>query len=431
MSRWKELFKNHAIHATLDELRVLANTKFDDITADHQSEKRRFLKVVTAYENILKNLDPELTPFNSLDSLNNALRKNISTQMVPYRDSGNADNLINSNNNISDQLTQLSLLISIAKKAVSEKPLKGLGDSVDEFAKSIEAKKKTLEDEINDVSPIVEGQKTQLEELSNNINTKKQEIDSLITGWQEQHSNAQNKRDTDFVADQKVRTDTYAEWRKGIEEETKTSINGLVTKSTEKLENHQTEFDDSVSEYLATAEKKHQAILELYELVAGDSVGSGYLKSANDEKRQAGFWRGAAILFILATAGWTAYAYIADTSTVINESGVIEQLKFSWAKVLKAVSVTGVLLFGAVYSAKQSNVHRQGEKRARWFALEVKAIDPFISSLEKDDQKALKKQLSERLFGQQEHIQDKDPQVIDEHAFSLLVKGIIDILKAK
>ena len=36
----------------------------------------------------------------------------------------------------------------------------------------------------------------------------------------------------------------------------------------------------------------------------------------------------------------------------------------------------------------------------RWFALEVKAIDPFLASLGEEDHKKLKVQICERIFGQ-------------------------------
>ena len=100
-------------------------------------------------------------------------------------------------------------------------------------------------------------------------------------------------------------------------------------------------------------------------------------------------------------------------------------------QMIKAFSVTAVLLFGAAYSAKQSNIHRDNEKRTRWFALEVNAIDPFIASLNEDDKKALKNKLSDKLFGQQVISNDKNGKIIDEHAFGILIKGITDILKAK
>jgi hypothetical protein len=47
---------------------------------------------------------------------------------------------------------------------------------------------------------------------------------------------------------------------------------------------------------------KHERILELYELTAGDSVGSAYLKNANDEQTEANTWRDKSIYFIVGTA---------------------------------------------------------------------------------------------------------------------------------
>ena len=60
----------------------------------------------------------------------------------------------------------------------------------------------------------------------------------------------------------------------------------------------------------------------------------------------------------------------------------------------------------------------------------MKAIDPFIASLDDADQKALKKQLSEKLFGQGDNETESDHKVIEEHALKTVFSGIIDILKA-
>src|SRR5690606_18584207 len=57
----------------------------------------------------------------------------------------------------------------------------------------------------------------------------------------------------------------------------------------------------------------------------------------------------------------------------------LQNTRFPWHTMLIAFSISGVLLWGAAYSAQQSTRHRNNEKRARWFALEVKAFDPFIS----------------------------------------------------
>ena len=102
--------------------------------------------------------------------------------------------------------------------------------------------------------------------------------------------------------------------------------------------------------------------------------------------------------------------------------------KFSWFKLFITFSLSGVLLWGSAYAAQQSTKHRKNEKRTRWFALEVKAIDPFISSLDPAQKNELKKQLSERIFGQFINSEDDNSKVIDEHVFKLVADSIGSII---
>lgn len=424
MNRWGEQFQSHPIHATIKEAYELINIEFNDTDSDEQSEKRRLLKLVNLFEETIKGLDAELIPYNLLDQINTAIRQqNVWNQFTAYNSNGNSQHLKNANDHLNNVLLQFTQLLAIAKRSEVTTPLKGLEKSLDEFANAISSKKEKLEDDIDKASDVINKQDKQLEELSTAIITKKQETDTLLATWQEHHSNAQNKRDADFTADQKVRTDAFATWKEEVEQDAKKQLKEIIDSSTETLNAGQNDFDKNISSFIKNAENKHAAILELYELVAGDSVASGYLQSAESDKKQANFWRWAAIAFIVFTAIWTGYAYIADTG--IGVSGEI-----LWGKILKAFSVTGVLLFGAAYSAKQSNSHRQSETQARWFALEVKAIDPFISSLSETDQKALKNKLSDRLFAQQHNKTEKEAPIMDENAYTTIVKGITDILKA-
>ena len=181
-------------------------------------------------------------------------------------------------------------------------------------------------------------------------------------------------------------------------------------------------FKTEISQYLEEAKEKHQAILDLYGLAAGDSVAGGYLQNANDEKKQANFWRWATITFIIATVIWTAISYF----TLGKSDG-----GFWWSQLIKGFSITAVLLFGAGYSSKQSSIHRHNEKQTRRFALEVKAIDPFIASLNEENQSQLKHKLSEKLFGQNNNDDsDNEGRNISENSLKTLSKLVIDILKA-
>lgn len=199
---------------------------------------------------------------------------------------------------------------------------------------------------------------------------------------------------------------------------------------------------------IVDSKSKHQSILDLYELTAGDSVGAAYIKSANDERSQANLWRGISVGFIVITVAWLVFSFFynaeggnifGSTSAALvsqddgasqdsNEQflnipdvelGFSQIDQFPWHIMLIAFSISGVLLWGAAYSAQQSTKHRNNEKRARWFALEVKAFDPFISSLDSQQQQELKRQLAERIFGQNSTA-DEDSKIVDEHALRVV-----------
>ncbi|NCC03464.1 MAG: hypothetical protein EOM37_05375 [Proteobacteria bacterium] len=425
MNRWEEQYKQHPIHNALSEMKRLIDARSQEADASTQIEKRRFLKVLETYQDALSQLDPELVPTSILDGLNaNIQNQGIQNSVNNFNATGALTELHNANNQISGNLTQLCQLLAITKKTAQLKPSRGAEKAADEFIKAIESKTNALVDELSKISNQVREQQTKLNELSGLIDTKRQESENMIALWQEQFSNSQHQRDTDFVADQKVRTDTYADWRKQIENETSGKVEAFISKTKDKLDQSQQAFDTSIADYLASARDKHQAILDLYELVAGDSVAAGYLKNANEERTQANIWRLVAVLFIVATAIWTGVSYF-----MVLPDG--SQASLAWVKILKALSVTGVLLFGAIYSGNQSNSHRSNEKKTRWFALEVKAIDPFIASLETAQQQELKKSLSDRLFAQRTEVTEKAKPIIEEHAFSTVIKGIVDVLKAK
>lgn len=411
MSRWKEQFDGHPIHETLNELKKLVNTDFEDIDEQEIAERRRFDKILSAYRKCLENVDAEIVPFNQLDSLNSSLRNaNIFNEATNYSSNGKVAHLTSANDHLSAQLTPLSLLLAFGEKASSSENLADLEKNIDYATNALTSKKAELEQELEKLKSAIDVGKQNLAKLEANIEARRTETDGQLSTWQQQFSEAQERRSTEYTA-----------WREKVDEKTDTAVSALVEKSKEALSKHQEDFESRIGEIESDAKTKHQAILDLYELVAGDSVGAGYLKSAEDEKGLANIWRRVAIGFIVVTVGWLFYAYC-QQAPVGTEGGIL------WSKLMATVSLTGVLLFGAAYSSQQSNRHRANEKRTRWFALQVKAIDPFINSLGEDDRNQLKRLLSERLFGNHDEASEKGGAVIEEHALNVVVKSITDIL---
>jgi hypothetical protein len=415
MNRWQQKFDEHPIHETLKHLEDYVSKEFEDIKEDETQERRRFLKIVSIYQELLSDLDPELVPVNQLDSLNTALRhQNIWNQVTSYFSNQNNGHLVNANDHLTNQLTQLSLLLAIAKKTKFIKPFKQVENLVDDFSQTISSQKTKLQNELKELTNSLNARQQELTKLEQLIETRKNETDTQMSQWQSQFSESQERRNTE-----------YANWSKKLDEKAQGEVESIFEKSDNELLAHQKSFEAKIKEIIDDGNEKHQAILELYELTAGDSVGAGYIKNADDEMKQANIWRRISIGFISLTILWLSFVYFCN-------AGVFEFCKIGiedfWAKIITAFSLTGVMLYGAAYSSQQSTKHRNNEKRARWFALEIKAFDPFVSSLKEEQRHELKKQLSERLFGQNEHNNLKDSKVIDEHAYKTVVDGIVNVI---
>lgn len=414
MSRWEEQFEKHQIHDTISELEKFISVEFEDVEQKETTEKRRIHKILDIIKKVLSSLDPEIIPFNSLDSFNTQLKHNdCYTQLSSYSGNGNIQYLITANNHLTKLLNQLSQYMILTDKFSVNDNIKSIEKSFDDFSNSITISKDNLSSEITSLTKKIQENETYIEKLNNSIEQKKQETDSLISQWQQQFSSAQEQRTNDFT-----------KWFDNIKEKSKETLESHFEQNQENINKRSEEVESQLTSIIEDSDAKHKRILELYELTAGDSVGSAYLSNANDEKTEADTWRDRSIYFIIATAVWIFFAFIFNAG--VSENGI----DLVWGELIMSFSLTGVLLYGAAYSAQQSTKHRNNEKKARWFALEVKAIDPFISSLKETDQQELKKQLSEKLFAQSKNSEDTDKKVIDEHAFNIVIKGITDIFKA-
>ena len=166
----------------------------------------------------------------------------------------------------------------------------------------------------------------------------------------------------------------------------------ISTKHDERLKSAFDKYTQEVQERLDDTKAKHAAILEIHGLVGTDGVAGGYQKTATDEHKAANRWRVVTMVSLGLAAVWLCVVFFLSFGG--NSTGNV-----NWAELAKAASLTLVLLTAAGFASRQSKAHRDLEQEMRWFFLEVKAIDPFISSLGDDDQKELKKQFSERLFG--------------------------------
>lgn len=446
MNRWKEAFDKHPIHETLSWLDDAASSNVENLSEGEVEEQRRLKKIIERYRLVLASVDPEIVPVNQLDSLNNNLRhQNVTNQVNAYIQSGKAAHLVTINDHVSKQLTQLSIIQSLSDDSESQERISYIDSVVDSTINGLSVKKEALDAQLNDVTSLTEEQTKKLDFLSEEIEQKQVELNKLSSDWQNQFSSAQESRSQEF-----------SKWRDAFASEKSKELQEIIDKHDEALDSQTVRLKTELDRVIEDSKSKHQSILDLYELTAGDSVGAAYINSADDERVQADRWRNVSVGFIVVTVIWLVFSFfynsevwsILDTApnAVTSQEGhegresneaasEIANLElessqnngFPWHTMIIAFSISGVLLWGAAYSAQQSTRHRNNEKRARWFALEVKAFDPFINSLELPQQQELKRQLAERIFGQNS-TNDEDSKVVDEHALRAVTDAFGKVL---
>lgn len=440
MSRWKEQFEKHAIHKTLQQVNDWLTTEIDDLGNGDIVELRRCKKVFALISKSVSNLDAETVPIDQLNSLNQQIRQsNIWNELNAFASNGNVSNLKNANDQMNTIMQFLTWLVPYSNISDEVVKINSLQDTVDEIINSLSNKKDVLSDELISLSAKVTVLVEEKDQLELAIEQRRQDVDQQVTQWQQQFSDAQDKRSS-----------SYSVWKDKIETELKDKTAAIIKETTDDIEELSNTSNETLNKTLDSAQSKHQEIIDLFQLASGDSISGGYAQSAASESFQSNLWRGIAVAFICLTAFWifSAYTSAIDRSNAYSNNGtqVPTSIKsegievssspsgnitssFDWSSFLLSISLTGVLLYGAAFSALQSNRHRENEKQMRWFALQIKALDPYINSLNDDDQKELKKKLSEKFFTAPSESLSKE-NMISDNAVSTMTKAMVEVIKA-
>jgi len=463
MSRWSDQLKNHPIHETIRQLQEWVSTEFEDVSEEEFSERNRFNKVLGLYKSKLESIDAEIAPFNQIDGLNSQLKvAQIWNQANAYAQNRNITHLKAANDHLSGQLTQLSLLLPLVE-GDNQKLVHDDSSSLEYALRVLIKKKEELESDLSKIGANIDMSNAEVAELNLAIDERKKESDAALSQWQQQFSDAQEKRSNNFN-----------EWKNAIDGEIKGKTSSITSKTQEAVETYRKGIEEALNQLNDDAKAKHNAILELYELASGDSISGGYAQTANKERFQTNFWRAVSFAFIIAAVFWlysayqqvemkptSGYTFIKKTDpetteTVDGKTKNIARIKKDesknndgqleieskiqepnnqvntasfWQHLLLSFSLTGVLLFGAGYAARQAHSHRTTEQKTRWFALQIKALDPYISSMEPGDQLDLKKQLADKFFNGVEQSSVDDIKVFDSDTPSSLINSVTNLVK--
>lgn len=431
MSRWLQQLEKHAIHATLDQMESWIVGGLDSADENELSEVRRIMKIIISFRNLISDLDPELISFPQLDGLNNQLRhQNCWSQLTNYSNNKNVQHLVQANNHLTNALQYFRILSANVEISDKFSQIENLEELVNKTNLRLSESKEQLSKDLTTLSSELQTLDTEKDKLEEIIDERRKEIEQQVSQWQQQFSDAQDKR-----------SEQFNDWKSSIEKEAEDKSE----KAVEKIENDLSSFDLQTTEKLESlrsdAESKHGEILELYELSSGDSIAGGYAQSAHDEEEQANFWRWLSITFISLTAIWLLIVYFTlqpSSKVHVDESGKAKVQEYTveptnkWHKIFLSFSITGVLLFGAGYSSQQSNRHREEARKTRRFALQVKALDPYINSFSETDKVATKKSLSDKFFTGVDYTPAEEKESVESSVpvINAVNSGVKDVIKA-
>lgn len=419
MSRWSDEFDKHPIHQLLNQANEYLETEVENTDLAFEDERRRLKNVLGNLREVVAGLDPEFFPKPLLDEVYQHFNGQVLNQLEAYSTRKAVTYLRAANDKSTQYAQQIFNLAAMSRPQESQEAIANAKNAFTSFAASMETKANVTEERFSK-------REAELRAVNEKATALEQTLDALDTStneklaeWQEdytekqkiraqEHSDAQIERDAKFE-------ELLTEWKATVEsQQTK-----IATTQTEKLQGTLDAFKAIGEETLADVKEKHASIREIHKLVGRDSVAGGYQTSAGEEKAEANLWRWISLACLAAAIIWLGFKYWSGFAATSGGG-------LNWPEIITASSLTAVFLVAAGYTSRQSKLHRDNEKLLRSYALETKALDPFIASLEKDEQQSIKAELVRRMFGQQ-NASGRDKQVkLDEGSMKTIVEQVSD-----
>lgn len=382
MTVFDDRFTNHAVFDSLAKLRARLREAEDLLSTPELEEAHaRLVQVADYIGRVLESAEPALTPLGTLNNLNSSLQQttNLVQQFIQNKQ---ADRLVNqANSHIDNALAQArSIYVPVVPEEVE-----GLREDVITFRRSAGQHLRRTKDEFNEArsaltNQLQEAQK-KIEQTVQQIGTKLKEVEQarqgLVTAreqFQSQFSEAQDRRSTEFS--------------KTVDERTQ-RLQELVTESQKKLDDQLSGLVEKADAYIDQLEERKAEVEKVVGAIGADALSGGFNKTAGAEGKVADRWRGIGVLLFLLAIGAAALLF-----GPLHEATELARIG------AKAVIVIPLIGLGT-YAFKESGRHRRVQWRNRRLALELASIDPYLALFEDSERNAVKKDLVERWFAQQ------------------------------
>lgn len=403
MPNWAERIENHRILALVAEIGPLleqADTAAEDNAVSMEGVAR--LRVVQAFlEKMLSALNPLLANPAPLDQAYQHLDQ-LKNQLTEFLESGNEGNIENANKHADGIVAALSQL----PVHDTVESLDGLRDAVTSLRRGIGQHLRWIDSDVEPLKGKVSGIESRVNEVEALLNSQREQVAGVISQFQGQFSEAQERRRAQFEEAKKEHDDALkgelGQWRtqldaavKAHEEQLDTLIEELREKSKEsaraseaKLGEITSQARDAAKSALDEIQQRRVKAEQLVGVIGNLGVTSGYQKVANYARRVGWFWQ---ITTLGSLGGLIFVAYRMFMPIVTGE--------FSWEGFAGRVFLTLTIGGLAAYAGYQADRYQRLERESRRVELDLESIGPYLADLPEEQQQGVKLQMADRTFG--------------------------------
>lgn len=419
MNDWEKRFQEHQLHQLMSEIKGLH--KGGKLTTDDPAvlgPYQRLISVLTHIEDTLDSLEPNLlVNVSPLDQM-----VNPATQVRNFLQAFYKDNSPGPLTNANSQADQLLNFLNNPILSCGQLQPKSLSRAAKEFAsatgeivENLRAKRDALSKQFDEFARNISKHENRLAEHEKAIDSQKNRIDNIVSQFQEQFSQAEERRRVEFEKTASERTNVFNSFKESVESQ----LVQFFAKGEQEHSELRIALDDQAKNIIAVLNEKKKQASDLVNVIGNIGTTGQYDNHALSDRRSADRWRLVAIAFMFALVA----------AAVLTVTLAYRTQQADWRMTLVRAFTTVTFAIPAFYAARESQKHRRMEHRYRKMQLELASLDPFLEKLPEEKRHALKAELTEKFFGQPEPLEKEEEPVTAVTLFGLLKMVLQNLTK--
>lgn len=368
----------------------------------------------------LDQIDPLLVVGSTLANLSSYLQQ-ARAEIDSFSSNGNIGHWSNAQAYLDNSLTQVSSLPRQTLEGID-----GMREAASSFRSAVGSWLEAIRKDTDGISQMQGTLQARISEATAEINSQKQRLDTAIAAFQQQFSDAQQAKQTEFAAQELARAQVAARSEQD-RQEAFTTATALRAESereaaSEAAKAHAAlvaKLNEDTAAIVSAMETQKGYAQKLIGIITDTGMAYGYQKTANEERDRAALWKGVAfwslVAWIVIGVGFFYFTFDKD---------------LTWATVVRQLLISTPFILLAGFAALQVSRHQKNERGLRQAELELASIDPFLATLTDEDRNSVKREFATRYFGHREtdHRPEKDDFKITER-FLELAKIVQEIRK--